>query len=248
MATQDTRPVPDHAVHGNRRILVIDGDRDHQKHLSRLLHRLEYRSIALKSAAEARRSITHKLPDLVILHLPAAGEEDLAFLRMLRLDSRTDAVPIIAITSSGDREGESLCLEAGATGCLAEPFEIDELYFAIQKAVERIPRRNLRISLRTPVTVNGNGLDCGEIGCNTNISVRGMYIQTKQTRPEREHLVVRFWLGGRPIQVHAHVLFSDYPGQALGRESGMGLYFTDIAPEDEAYIRKYINDAIMAGA
>jgi CheY-like chemotaxis protein len=247
MAKHEAGPFHSHAIHSNRLICVVDPDHEHQQYLTLLLSRLGYSVEAVSTEADARRSINRKLPDLVISHFPLVGEDELAFMQALRRERRTTALPVIAITASADLAGEQRCLDAGAANCLADPVDAEELYFAIQKALERRPRRNIRIPLRMPVYVNEGPLDCGAAGCETILSSRGMYVQTRRAAPEREHLIVRFTLGGRPMKVHAHVLFSDYPGQALGRESGMGLYFTEIAPEDEAYIREYINDSIMTG-
>jgi DNA-binding response OmpR family regulator len=247
MAKQDTGPFQGRAIHGNRLISVVDGDPNHLQYLTMLLQRLGYRVDAASSEAAARRSIGRSLPDLVIVHFLVVGDDSLAFLQEFRRDPRMAALPVIAITSSGDLVGEKRCLDAGATDCLFKPFQAEELYFTVQKAIEPVPRRNLRIPLRMPVYVNDDLLDCGAAGCDAILSAKGMYVQTRHPAAEREHLAVRFTLGNRPVSVNGHVLFSDYPGPALGRETGMGIYFTKIAPEDEAYIRQYIHDSITSG-
>jgi CheY-like chemotaxis protein len=247
MATQDAGPFHGRAIHGNRLICAVDPDPNHLQYLTLLLHRLGYRVDAVPSEAAARRNISRNLPDLVIMHFRFVGDEDLAFLQELKRDQHTASLPVVAITSSGDLVGQKRCLDAGAADCLATPFQAEDLYYMVQKAIERIPRRNLRIPLRMPVYVNDGLLDCGAAGCDAILSAKGMYVQTRHPSAEREHLFVRFKLGDRPVSVKAHVLFSDYPGQALGRETGMGIYFTEIAPEDEAYIREYINRSITTG-
>jgi len=247
MARHDATPFHGRALHGNRLISAVDRDPNHLHYLTLLLHRMGYRVEAAATDAAARRSIGKQVPDLVVAHFPLVGDNDLAFLQELRVNQRTAAVPVIVITSSGDLVGAKDCLAAGAAECIAWPVEAEELYFSVQKALERVPRRNLRMLLRLPVYVNSDPLECSANGCETVLSAKGMYVETRYPAAEREKLTVQFMLGDRPVSVDATVLFSDYPGPALGRETGMGLYFTKIAPEDEAFIRQYIHNAISSG-
>jgi hypothetical protein len=131
--------------------------------------------------------------------------------------------------------------------CFPRPVPAEELYRAVQQAVEATPRQNLRIPLKLPVFLNNRPLDCPEQGCDAVLSAKGMFVQTGRPRRENERVIVRFPLGQRPVSADAIVLDSGGSGSAPGRETGMRLAFVRISADDESYIRRFIQDEVTQG-
>lgn len=227
-------------------ILVVERDANHLYYLTVLLQRFGYPVAGVSAATRAWERIREATPSIIIAAFGIIGGEDFMFLEELRRDGQTATVPVLAVTSSGDFVSESRCRSSGAAECFTRPAPAEELYRAVQQAIEATPRRNLRISLKLPIYVDNQPLDCPEQGCDTVLSAQGMYVRTGRTRWEKERVSVRFPLGRRPISMDAKVLNSDRTRTA-GEETGMRLAFISITAEDEAYIRQFIQHEVTQG-
>ncbi len=227
--------------------MVVDGDANDLIYVSILLQRFQYHVCTARTAAEALAMTAVAPPILVVTaqFLPDMSGYDL-FLR-LKLDPRTSEVPFIVLTHAGDLITEQRFREAGAAACLDKPVQVEDLYPAVQKAIESRPRKNLRITTVLPVTVNGVLLssDAGE--CATVLSEHGIYIRTLKPSAVNAHLLVTILVKNRLVSVEAVVLHTYGHGQGLFKEPGMGLKFVHIAPEDREFIKQYIREEITRG-
>jgi len=231
----------------NRFILVADGNTNDLVYISILLQRFQYHVCTAKTAAEALVMTTIAPPILVVTaqFLPDMSGYDL-FLR-LKLDPRTSEVPVVVITHAGDLLTAQRFREAGVAACLDKPVQVENLYTAVQAAIESRPRKNLRITTVLPVTVNGVLLsrDAGE--CATVLSEHGIYIRTLKPAVVNTRLTVTILVKNRLVTVDAVVLYTYGHGQGLFKEPGMGLKFVRIDPEDREFIRQYIREEITKG-
>ena len=138
-------------------------------------------------------------------------------------------------------------VRAGFAACLQKPVAAEELYRAVQQAVEPTPRSNIRIYTRLPVTVNGVALDCGGGECASVLSEHGMYIRTLAPSPVNTVIALRFTLNGRMIALEAVVLYGHRFGEGPFGEPGMGLKFLRTEPQDQQAIRQFIRNEITQG-
>lgn len=231
----------------NRFIMVADGDTNDLVYISILLQRFQYHVCTAKTAAEALAMTAIAPPVLVVTaqFLPDMSGYDL-FLR-LKVDPRTSEVPVIVITHAGDLITAQRFRDAGVAACLDKPVQVEDLYPAVQSAIESRPRKNLRITTVLPVTVNGVLLsrDAGE--CATVLSEHGIYIRTLKPAVVNTRLLVTILVKNRLVSVDAVVLYTYGHGQGLFKEPGMGLKFVRIDSEDREFIRQYIREEITRG-
>ena len=220
--------------------MVVDSDPHQLAYHAMLLQRFGYRICTAHDAGQALALAAGEAPSLVITDLALPQMSGLDLLHQLRREPRTAALPVIAVTGNGDQGIEARCLRAGFTACLGRPLGAEDLYRAVQAAVEAAPRTSLRIHARMPVTVNNVPLDCVEGECASIISEHGMYIRTLKPHPPRSRLAVRIALKGRTISADAVVLYSHQFGEGPFGEPGMGLKFARIAQQDQEYIRLFI--------
>ena len=223
-------------------VLIADGDPHRREYHSMLLERFEYRVHTALEAEQALALAVQEAPSLVItdVDLPRTGGPGL--LQRLRREPRTAAIPIIAMIGNGDHGTEARCLRDGFSACLGKPLGAEDLYRAVQAAVESAPRAGLRVHARMPVTVNDVPLDCVEGECASVLSEHGMYIRTLKPHPPQSLLAVRIALKGRTISADAVVLYSHRFGEGPFGEPGMGIKFDRIAPQDQEYIRLFIRN------
>ena len=96
-------------------ILFVEDDDSVATSTSRLLRSAGYACTRMASVEQAMEYLTREIPWLIIsdLHLPEMDGE--SFLRRVRADVRTRAVPFIMYTGSCEHDPADLFREAGAT-------------------------------------------------------------------------------------------------------------------------------------
>ena len=62
-----------------------------------------------------------------------------------------------------------------------------------------------------------------------------------------ERVAIELNIAGRSITADASVLYRHRSAEAPLREPGMAIKFIRIAPEDRAFIRKFIHDEVTRG-
>ncbi len=231
----------------NRFLLAVDSSANDLFYLSMLLQRFEYNISTATSAAEAMKTVGIAVPSLIICAQDLSDMTGIAFIQRLKQDSRLAVVPVLMKLADRNPESERLCRQAGAADCIYAPVQAEELYRAVQKAVESTPRQNIRIHTFMPVIVNGKPLDCVEGECASVLSEHGIYIRTLQPYPVHTLLPLQLVIKNQPINIEAVVLYCHKFGEGPFKEPGMGLKFVKIAPQDQERIRLYIREEVMRG-
>ncbi len=227
-----------------RYLLVVDSKTTDLFTCAMLLQRFGYRVCTANTSVQALDMVSVAIPALVIanLYLPVMSGVDLNSL--LKQDPRTASVPMIFLRPTGDEAAERRCLALKITA-LPKPVQVEDLYRAVQAAIETTPRSNIRIETRLTVSVNNVPLDCIEGECASVLSEHGMYVRTREPHDRNEHVTVEMNINGRVIPAEATVLYSHRYGDGPFSEPGMGLKFLRMAPEDHAFIREFIREDVM---
>ncbi|WP_375451330.1 response regulator [uncultured Devosia sp.] len=114
------------------RILVVDDEPQIQRFLRPALIAVDYEVIEAGTAAEAKRLIATRAPDVVVLDLGLPDSDGKAVIADVRAWSQ---VPIIVL-SARDRESEKIdALDLGANDYVEKPFGIGELLARIRTAL-----------------------------------------------------------------------------------------------------------------
>lgn len=114
------------------RILIVDDEPQIQRFLRPALTAVDYDVIEAATAAEAKRLIATRAPDVVVLDLGLPDGDGKDVIRDVRAWS---SVPIIVL-SARDRESEKIdALDLGADDYVEKPFGIGELLARIRIAL-----------------------------------------------------------------------------------------------------------------
>jgi CheY-like chemotaxis protein len=97
------------------RILLVEDDESVATSLSRLLRSAGYACTRVASAEQAIEYLTRDIPRIIISDLNLSDMDGESFLRRLRADARTRAVPFIMYTGSCEHDSLDTFREAGAT-------------------------------------------------------------------------------------------------------------------------------------
>ena len=236
-----------------RFLMVVDRDAGDLFYTSMLLQRFSYKVCTAMTVDEALAMARIALPALFIVELPP-GVSGFDLMRRFRMDPRMAAVPVIVKTVDMSPETEKSCREAGAAFCIRKPVQAEELFHAVQLAIEdrpgenKRPREHIRIYTRLPMTIDNTPLDCGTQGlCAVVMSEAGMYVRTLKILPIHAPITMQIIVKDRTISLEAVVLHSHGFGEGTFGEPGMGIRFIRIAPEDKELLRQFIGEEVTKG-
>ena len=123
----------------NKKILLVDDEKDLQNILSKILLTSGYKVICAEDGNMAIKYFEMEKPDLVILdfRLPDIN----GFEVLEKLKSIQNEVMIIMLTAHGNIKHAVQAMKMGAYDYLTKPFDNDELLLVLEKAFEKLSLR-----------------------------------------------------------------------------------------------------------
>ena len=124
-------------------ILVVDDDPELLEGLIETFTRLGYAVRAARDGEEALAAVAAARPDCLILDLNLPRRSGLQVLRVLREQSGTRDLPVVALTGWGEREGRE-ALGLGAQEFLTKPVSSSVLAATVDRLVQAAARERRR--------------------------------------------------------------------------------------------------------
>ncbi len=111
-----------------KRILVVEDKEDSRVLVEKVLRLRGYDVIGAATGEDAVKMVQTELPDLILMDVRLPGGIDgLEATRRIKAMSQLAHIPIIAITASVRLEDEQRAMDAGCSGFIRKPIDIDEL-------------------------------------------------------------------------------------------------------------------------
>jgi putative two-component system response regulator len=113
------------------RILIVEDNSTNMELVTLMLEKAGHRVIQAQDAQVGMQKCRRELPDLVLMDVQLPGMSGLEATAVLKANSATQAIPIIALTAqamSGDKER---CLAAGCDGYLSKPLHYKILWSTV---------------------------------------------------------------------------------------------------------------------
>ena len=113
-------------------ILIVEDEPKNMKLLRDLLQRFGYEILEASDGEQGVKLAGEKIPDLILMDIMMPKMDGLEATRIIKADTKTKHIPIIALTSyamKGDREKT---IEAGCDGYIAKPIDIKEVLKTIE--------------------------------------------------------------------------------------------------------------------
>jgi DNA-binding NtrC family response regulator len=136
------------------RVLVVDDDHEMCELLKSQLGRRGFEVLAYGSADEALARLAAEDLDAVVTDVRMRGLDGIQLCEHLR-QNRPD-VPVLVITAFGSLDTAVAAIRAGAHDFLAKPFEVEELAFRLERAIQhrQLAEEVKRLRAREPVPVD----------------------------------------------------------------------------------------------
>ena len=107
-------------------ILIVDDNENNRKLARDVLEFAGFSTVEATGGVEGVAVAMERKPDLVLMDIRMPDLRGTEALRLLREDSRTAEIPIVALTSSTMRGDEQQFLHEGFDGYLAKPISVRE--------------------------------------------------------------------------------------------------------------------------
>ena len=108
-------------------ILIVEDEPRNLTLLRDLLQVSGYKTIEATDGKQGVELAKSKKPDLILMDVQMPKMDGLEATRILKADTTTGNIPILALTSYAMKGDEERILQAGCDGYLAKPFDIQEL-------------------------------------------------------------------------------------------------------------------------
>ena len=108
-------------------ILIVDDNEDNILFASSALQILDFDCIVANGGAEAIALATKKLPDLILLDIIMPDVSGIEVTQLLRQNSQTAHIPIVAVTGLTYPIQLQEIIDAGCNDYLCKPYLIEEL-------------------------------------------------------------------------------------------------------------------------
>jgi CheY-like chemotaxis protein len=231
----------------NKTVLIVDKNPAMCYYHALLLMRLQYLAMTARTSAEALIRLRGSAPSLIITVVSSSASNGIDFIKTLKDNERTKAIPIIALVDDRDEKLMASCRASGCTACLVQPADPHQLFQTVQSVTETTPREHIRLNLALKAVLE----DCGafsksdQVAYTSTISEGGFSVRTHATPPKHSLTPVRISVQDREIRARAEVLYHMTPDPRKYQEPGMGLKFIDIAEDDRIFLRGFIKEQLV---
>tara|TARA_R110002020_G_scaffold187962_2_gene386471 strand:+ start:878 stop:1258 length:381 start_codon:yes stop_codon:yes gene_type:complete len=116
-----------------KKILVVDDDPILGMMIKDMLEWKGFEIVLLKQPKETVQTAIDKEIDLIILDKLISGTDGTEVCEWIRNNEETATLPILMMTAL--HSAKKACLEAGATGFIPKPFEMDNFIAKIEKLI-----------------------------------------------------------------------------------------------------------------
>lgn len=129
-----------------KRILVVDDEAKLLRAVAVTLREEGYEVATARSGEEALVAVNASVPDLVVSDIRMPRMDGYQLARALRLNPRTELIPVVFLTAKGERKDRLAGIRTGVDAYLVKPFDPEELLAVIANLLGRAERTNAELA------------------------------------------------------------------------------------------------------
>lgn len=134
---------PDKPVEPKFLILVVDDSADNVAMISLALQTQGYRVVTANNGEDAVAVATQTLPNLILMDINLPTLDGLGATRRILDNETLREVPIVAITAFGTEGFQRAAYDAGVSGYLTKPIDLDRMHQLIARLLSPTPSGSL---------------------------------------------------------------------------------------------------------
>lgn len=127
-----------------RRVVIIEDERDVSRLLEFNLQQAGYKTIAASTGAEGLAAVRDQLPEVVVLDLMLPDTSGYEVCKEIRGDIQIADTGVLMLTAKGEVEDRILGLEVGADDYVVKPFVVREVVLRVTALANRLAERRAR--------------------------------------------------------------------------------------------------------
>lgn len=120
-----------------QKIVVVEDEPDILEVIEYNLEREGFRVVTASAGDEGLKAISRETPDLVLLDLLLPGLDGIEICRKVKMDPKTQRIPIIMVSAKGEESDIVLGLGVGADDYISKPFRPKELIARVKAVLRR---------------------------------------------------------------------------------------------------------------
>ena len=130
-----------------KRLLIVEDDARLLEAIAACLEQENYEVMTARNGGDALLRIAETIPDLIVSDIMMPRGDGFSLVKNLRLNPRTDLIPVVFLTAKDGRANRLNGIRAGVDAYLTKPFEPEELVATIKNILTRVSRTHTRDAL-----------------------------------------------------------------------------------------------------
>jgi len=118
-------------------ILIVEDNENNKKLLRDVLRHRGYRVAEAASAEEGNALAAAQLPALILMDIQLPAMSGIEALALLRADTRTRHIPVVAVTASAMDQDRARIMAAGFNAYQRKPISVKELLLTVEALLPR---------------------------------------------------------------------------------------------------------------
>lgn len=119
-------------------ILVVDDSADNVAMMSLDLQQQGYRVVTASNGEDAITVAKQTIPNIILMDISMPGLDGLGATRRIREQEELSEVPVIAITAFGTEGFQRAAYDAGVSGYLTKPIDLDRMHQLIARLLKTV--------------------------------------------------------------------------------------------------------------
>jgi two-component system cell cycle response regulator DivK len=117
-------------------VLVVDDYQDAREMYAEYLGAFGFAVAEAESGDEAVAKALELLPDAIVMDLSLPGMDGWTATRTLKMDARTRAIPVVALTGNARTDAPAAAREAGCDAFLIKPCLPEDIVATVRRVLE----------------------------------------------------------------------------------------------------------------
>ena len=121
-------------------ILIVEDNDKNMKLVRDVLQVKGYATLEAGTAEDGLRLAALRNPDLILMDIHLPGMSGIDALKVLRAQTSTARIPIVAVTASVMQQDRAQIIDAGFDAYVSKPISLKEFLETVRTLLERGPR------------------------------------------------------------------------------------------------------------